>query len=48
MFLRARPYISYAERTKMRYDAVDRTFYDAIIVNLKTPKQAIEEINDHT
>ncbi len=28
--MRARPYIWYAERTKMRCDAVDRIFYDAI------------------
>jgi hypothetical protein len=30
--LRVRPYIWYAERTKMRYDAVDRSFCDAIMI----------------
>jgi len=29
-FLRARPYMWYVERTKKCYDAVDRTFCDAI------------------
>ncbi len=28
--MRARPYVWYVERTKMRYDAVDRNCYDAI------------------
>jgi hypothetical protein len=28
--LRVRPYMWYAERTKIRYDAVDRSFCDAI------------------
>jgi hypothetical protein len=32
--LRLRPYIWYAERAKIRHDAVDRTFCDAIKVEL--------------
>jgi uncharacterized protein YbbK (DUF523 family) len=33
VFLRLRPYIWYAEREKMRHDAVDWTFCDAIIID---------------
>ena len=32
--MRVRPYIRYAERTKMRYDAVDRSCCDAINIGL--------------
>ena len=34
--MRVKPYIRYASRTKMCYDAVDRTFCDAINYQIKS------------
>jgi hypothetical protein len=51
--LRVRPYIWYAERTKMRDDAVDRSFCDAIKINaitnsLQTSISSLPSLNYRT
>ncbi len=40
--MRVRPYIWYAERTKMCHDAVDRNFYDAIIIEEEIQRMAVK------